>query len=337
MKLRNASVLSLVLCLALMMALALVLALNPRSTSAMDVHQAHQGVVSEESRQPAGPDLSHVSRPSLGYTVAITSTGAYTIYLPFVMRSYTPGEVGFGYGVQAYENGDTQANIGHIQTMGLDWVKLSMRWDTVEPTQGNYDWTLWDSVLADYGDAGIKVLLTISDAPDWARPADDDKNVEGLPEDPATYAAFVSQVAERYGGKVQAIEIWDEQNLYYAVGGVGRVDPATYVQLLHQAYPAIKAVDPNITVVSGGMTPTGAPPPMAMDDIEYLEAVYSHGAEEYLDTVGAHPSGFNVAPWIASDQEACDFVIQQGSTFVGPCNILHHSWYFLGTTPHWRR
>jgi hypothetical protein len=336
MKLRNASVLSLVLCLALMMTVALVLALNPRSTSAMHLHEAPQGGVADECRRAASPDLSSMPKASLEHTIAITFTPAYTVCLPCGMRNYTPGAIGFGYGVQAYENGDAQANIGHIQTMGLGWVKLSMRWDTVEPTQGNYDWTLWDSVLADYSDARIKVLLTISDAPDWARPVDDDKNVEGLPEDPATYAAFVARVLQRYAGQVEAIEIWDEQNLFYAVGGAGRVDPATYVQLLQQAYLAIKAVDPTITVVSGGLTPAGAPLPMAMDDIEYLEAMYSYGAEECLDAVGAHPSGFNVAPWIASDQEACDFVTQQGSTFRGPCNKLHHSWYFLGTMQGYR-
>jgi hypothetical protein len=49
--------------------------------------------------------------------------------------------------------------------------------------------------------------LSISDAPDWARPLGDDKSVEGLPEDPAKYAEFVARVSDRYRDKVQALEI----------------------------------------------------------------------------------------------------------------------------------
>lgn len=321
-------------CILLIGALVLPLALSVASSGAMDVRAVHQGSVPNYYRKTAGSDPSFAHGSSLENTVAMTLAPVYTVSLPCTMRSYTSSAIRFGYGVQAYEKGDTQANVGHIQTLGLGWVKLLMAWDKVEPTQGSYDWTLWDSVLAGYSDAGIKVLLTISDAPDWARPADDDKNVEGLPEDPATYAAFVSQVAQRYGGKVQAIEIWDEQNLFYAVGGA--VNPATYVQLLQQAYQAIKAIDSTIIVVSGGLTPTGAPLPKAMDDIQYLQAMYSHGAKQYFDAVGAHPQGYNVAPWVASDQEACDFIIGQQSTFHGPCMIPHHSWYFLGTMQGYR-
>lgn len=57
---------------------------------------------------------------------------------------------------------------------------------------------MWDSVIAAYNAHGIRVLLSISDAPGWARPLGDDKSVEGLPEDPAKYAEFVARVSDRY-------------------------------------------------------------------------------------------------------------------------------------------
>jgi hypothetical protein len=274
---------------------------------------------------------------SLKRTTEITASSVYTVFIPGVAKNYgAAGGVVFGYGVEANPQGDTTANIGHLQTMGLGWVKFAMRWREIEPVEGTYAWGSWDSTIDAYSAAGIKILLSISAAPDWARPTDDDKGVQGLPKDPADYAEFVRHVAERYHGKVHAIEIWSEQNLHYAVGGAGRVNPATYVQLLQQAFEAIKGTDPSILVISGGLTPSGAPLPKAMDDIEYLKEMYDNGAKEFFDAVGAHPSSYNVAPWVKDEQEACDFVTQQGSTFLGPCLTPHHSWFFLGTMEGYR-
>jgi hypothetical protein len=110
-----------------------------------------------------------------------------------------------------------------------------------------------------------------------------------------------------------------------------RIDPAAYMNLLKPAYNKIKAACPSMIVVSGALTPTGAPAPVAMDDYTYLEGMYKNGLKNYSDAIGAHPSGFNVAPWVRGGQAACDFINQQGSAFRGPCNTLHHSWSFYAT------
>jgi hypothetical protein len=206
----------------------------------------------------------------------------------------------FAYGIQADPKGDTAANIEHLVTLRFDWVKLEMSWKEIEPRRGEYDWAQWDEVIGAYADrvsdVDINILLTISEAPDWVRPADDDKTVAGFPADPAQYAGFVAQVAGRYKGQVQAIEIWQEQNVFYEVGGQGRVDPAAYTELLKQAYIAIKAVNPEMIVVSGGLVPTSAPPPFAMDDVDYLRQMYASGAQDYFDALGAHLPGFANPP-----------------------------------------
>jgi hypothetical protein len=251
----------------------------------------------------------------------------HTLYLPFV--SHYAGS--FGYGVQADPRGNTTANIGHIQAMGLGWAKFAMNWEDVETSPHIYSWELWDDLIASYHAQQIRILLSISRAPDWARPSDDDKSVEGLPADPATYAAFVAQVAERYRGQVQAIEIWSDQNLWYAVGGADRINPATYVQLLQAAYQAIKAVDANIKVISGGLTPAGDVGDIAIDDISYLQAMYQAGAKSYFDAVGAHPAGYN-CPAMADWQTVED----PTALFRGPFENRHHSWCFRGTMEGYR-
>jgi hypothetical protein len=238
------------------------------------------------------------------------------------------GNLPFGYGIQADPRGNTSNNISLIKGMGFNWVKFQMAWKDVEAAPGNYSWGFWDEVLGVYSANGVKVLLSIPKAPDWARPPDDDKSVEGPPQDPNTYANFVGQVAARYAGKVQAIEIWNEQNLYYEAGGHGRINPAAYTELLKLSYNAIKAVNPDMIVVTGAMTPTGAPPPVAMDDVEYLRQMYANGAKGFFDAVGAHPSGFANSP---------DALFQGGDFDPARGYDDHRSFFFRNTMEDYRR
>jgi hypothetical protein len=81
-------------------------------------------------------------------------------------------------------------------------------------------------------------------------------------------------------------------------------------------------------VVSGAMTPTGAPPPVAMDDVEYLRQMYANGAKGYFDAVGAHPSGF------ANDPEA---VYQGGDYDPARGYDDHRSFFFRATMEAYRQ
>jgi hypothetical protein len=210
-------------------------------------------------------------------------------------------------------------------------VKLDMHWKWVEPSPGDYFWDMWDIVIAAYNAHGIRVMLSISDAPDWARPLGDDKSVEGLPEDPAKYAEFVARVSDRYRDKVRALEIWNEQNLWYRVGGQGRIDVATYVQLLQLSYQAVKSVNSDMLVISGAMMPAVDVGDWAIDDIDYLSQMYANGAKGYFDALGANPQGYNcpaLADWRTFEDP--------NALFRGPFDNRHHSWCFLGTMEGYR-
>jgi len=243
-----------------------------------------------------------------------------------------PVNVPFGYGIQADPRGDIAANIGHIKALGFNWVKFQMAWKDVEPAAGGYEWGMWDNIINAYHNNGIQVLLSIPKAPDWARPFDDDKSVEGPPQDPGQYAQFVATVAGRYRGKAQAIEIWNEQNLWYEAGGVGRINAANYVQLLQLAYRAIKEVNPEMIVVSGALTPAGSVGEVAVDDIDYLNQMYANGAKGFFDALGAHPSGYNCP----ANGEWRTVQDPTATSFRGPFDNRHHSWCFRGTMEGYR-
>lgn len=255
----------------------------------------------------------------------------HTLYLPVVFSSNT---VPFGYGVQPDPRGNTTANIGHLKTLGMGWVKFQMAWKYVEILPGDYHWDIWDEVIGAYSAEGSQVMLNVTKAPDWARPPADDKSVEGLPADPTAYADFVTRVASRYQGKVQAIEVWAEQNLWVMAGGQGRISVTNYVELLRVAHQAIKAVDPNIIVISGGLAPAANVGALARDDIDYLAEMYARGAQSYFDAVGAHPTGYlcpALADWQTVTPEEATADPDHG-TFTN----RHHSWCFLGTMEGYR-
>jgi hypothetical protein len=238
----------------------------------------------------------------------------------------------FGYGIQAHMIGNGQAGtvMAKINDMGFGWVKQQVEWKAFEPSKGAYEWGALDEIAAAAKSAGVKVMWSVVKAPDWARaglPLTDN----GPPSNPQDFADYLGAMASRYcGSSVKAIEVWNEQNLYYEWGDL-KIDPAAYINLLKPAYNRIKQACPGMIVVSGALTPTGAPPPKAMDDYTYLEGMYQNGLKNYCDAVGAHPSGYNVAPSIKGGQDACNFITQQGSSFRGPCNTLHHSWSFYST------
>jgi spore germination protein YaaH len=270
------------------------------------------------------PTLTATPRPVQAAS-ALQKTGPVPPAVPSL-------NVPFGYGIQADPRGDTAANIGHINALGFNWVKFQMAWKDVESAPGDFSWSMWDQIINAYQTSGIKILLSIPKAPDWARPPGDDKSVEGPPHDPNLYAEFVARVADRYRGKVQAIEIWNEQNLWYEAGGRGRISAANYVQLLQASYRAIKAVNPEMMVVSGALTPAGNVGDAAVDDLDYLNQMYANGARGFFDALGAHPSGYN-CPAQGDWQTVAD---STAVNFRGPFENRHHSWCFRGTMEGYR-
>jgi hypothetical protein len=220
--------------------------------------------------------------------------------------------------------------IQHLNELGVTWVKFQMSWKDTEPQQGTRNWGEWDKIVLAYHNAGFKILMSVPKAPDWARPTNTDFSQEGPPSDPEYYGSFVGEMAQRYKGGVQAIEIWNEQNLAREGGGAP-MPPEDYIALLSNAYQYIKAADSGILVISGAPTPAGDVPGAAIDDINYLSAMYAAGLKQWSDGIGVHPSGYN-CPADGDWQTITD----DGAVFRGPFDNRHHSWCFRGTMEGYR-
>jgi hypothetical protein len=232
----------------------------------------------------------------------------------------------FDYGIQ-FDPGNVGESVGGTADLGMRWAKWQVPWKDFEgggPGQRNWP----DDVVNAFNGAGISLLASIVKAPQWARPANTDMAVEGPPADPNAYASFVGEFAGRYCGRVQAIEVWNEQNLHYEWGNEP-LSAARYMQLLKAAYGAIKRACPSTIVVSGAPTPTGALPPAAIRDTTYLEQMYKNGLRSYSDAIGVHPSGFGNPP----DARFQDW---QAGNYSRPSHVSDPSFYFRNTMEQYR-
>ncbi len=243
----------------------------------------------------------------------------------------------FGYGIalNAVGGGDPAYWMGQVQSLGLGWVKQQLRWGDFESTPGEMDWTGFDAVVDEANRRGLKVMLSVVDAPDWSR-SHVDQNPEGAPPDNLELVAdFMGRLVDRYAGRIHAIEVWNEQNLDREWDTVEGVDAQRYVEMLRLSYQAIKSRDPNIIVVSGALSPTAGRQTdpddqdrvIWMDDFDYMERMLEAGVLSYCDCVGAHHNGINLPPDVEWDEGYDD----PDAQFRGPFDNPHHSWSFKST------
>ncbi len=251
----------------------------------------------------------------------------------------------WGYGVQAHmlDGGISQAILSTKQ-LGFNWIKQQVQWKIFEPRAGNINFEQLDWIRAEADQQqGVSILLSVLAAPDWAREPGFDASAVGPPRDNATFARFVGSLATRYcESSVRAIEVWNEQNLHYEWGNKP-INAAEYVQLLKEASAAIRAACPSMLVVSGALTPAGNNRRsdgfvLAVDDLEYLKQMIQLGMLNYVDAVGAHPSGYNVPPH-ATVQDYCSVIAGTGmANFDAGCNrnSPHRSFSFRSTMEEYR-
>jgi hypothetical protein len=246
----------------------------------------------------------------------------------------------FGYGIAIHGTGGGDVNfaMGQVKSLGLGWVKQQVEWARFEGNPGQMDWSGFDWVVDAANQEGVKVMLSVVDAPHWSRTYFDD-NVEGAPPDDLTRVAdFMGRLVDRYQGRIHAIEVWNEQNLDREWDTEEGVNAERYVEMLRLAYQAIKSRDPNIIVISGALSPAGGPftdpdnPAriIVMDDFVYFQQMIDAGFLNYCDCVGAHHNGINIPPDVDCDGTYQDDDAQFRG-YWDPPQPPHHSWCFKTT------
>jgi polysaccharide biosynthesis protein PslG len=183
-----------------------------------------------------------------------------------------------------------------VRDAGFTWVKVIFAWRDIEgAAKGAYDWTRTDMIVDMANSIGVKLLVRIDNQPQWAGGG---FPLNGPPDNLQDLADFITALASRYKGRIQAYQVWNEPNLAREWGGK-TPDPEGFARLLKTAYQAVKAADTNALVISGGLSPTGTWDDSNRPDDWYLKTLYivmNGSSGGYFDLLGLHAPGFKAPP-----------------------------------------
>jgi Cellulase (glycosyl hydrolase family 5) len=174
-------------------------------------------------------------------------------------------------------------------------VRVELPWSEFEPIGPNqFDpraLAVTDRLMNDATAAGIRVIAMVESSPCWASsapasllracvPAEESNKANTWPpSNPASYAAFVAYLAQRYGTRLAAIEVWnepDQANQHYFAGPEKE---RRYATILQAAYPAIKQANPKVPVLAGSLVGASG---------VFLRALYAAGIKGYYDGLAVH-------------------------------------------------
>jgi hypothetical protein len=154
----------------------------------------------------------------------------------------------------------TPENFAQLSDTGARWARHFVVFNGHDATDGGYD-----AIVEREQAMGIKTLFVVTGV--GGRRVDD----------PEVYARFVGNLAARYRGRVDAYEIWNEEDEgHFWPGGP---NAAEYVALLKASHRTIKAADPAATVVFG---------PTTGNNYAFLEQAYAAGAKGHFDAMAVH-------------------------------------------------
>jgi LysM repeat protein len=265
---------------------AAILAVNPTITNPNIVY------VGQVINLPAGGTTSTTQAVAEG-TAQVTPQATPAVSVPATTDTTLPAD-SFGYGVEVFIDGQPIPEVvQRIDELDVQWVKITVSWRDLEVTEGTIVYGNLDAAVSALDAIGVKILLTLTNAPAWARDSQDEN---GPPNDLADFNNFVTAIATHYKGVVDAYEIWNEPNLRRNWNCNRRMCDTDYVELLRGASQALTATDDDAIVISAGLAPTRFNDRVnAINDRVFMESLLSRGAT-LIDAVGAHPGGWANPP-----------------------------------------
>ena len=230
---------------------------------------------------------------------------------PIEHKAYRP------YGINTFleqevEKPKIEAMLKMISEAGFVWLRQEFPWEDLEfDGRGQFSnsrdlngdgqpdvpdtWLKYDRIVELAEAYGLRLMTRLSNPPAWSR-ADPKAGDNAPPDNLGDYVNYAVAVARRYRGRIRHYQIWNEPNIYPEWGNKP-IDPAGYADMLCRTYAALKAVDPEIVIISAAIAPT-----IALDgardlsDLVFLQALYDNGGGDCFDVLSAQGYGLRSGP-----------------------------------------
>ena len=261
-----------------------------------------------------GPSIS-VQAVRLAPAAAAAEAGVgegFPEYLPVIFQTFNAPSI---FGVEM-----TTINPGLVLTMVKDmgsyWMRnTALLWSEVEPVNnGGYQWSNVDNLEAELiatSQAGMQTVLVVRSTPSWAQLF---PGVLCGPMQQAyfdDFGDFLVATVNRYSVppyNVRHFEIWNEPDVdstkvppdqvYGCWGDKNKplYGGEYYGSMLKVVYPMMKAANPSITVLVGGLLldcdPRNPPPGKTCHPSYFLEGILTAGAKNSFDGISFHAYDF---------------------------------------------
>jgi hypothetical protein len=188
-------------------------------------------------------------------------------------------------------------HLPYLQEAGFDWFKYYANWDEVDGNRDRvYNWETVDWRLNEACKYGLNLLLRVGRKFDDWTPIRDSE-MDGWQAFFHDLTAHINRVRAGCSKPYAvALEIWNEPNLDFQ-WNYEQVNPAHYTEMVKRAYRGAKAADPQMPIVAGSLAPTGGMGGgRAMNDVEFLHAMYAAGLKGHFDAISIHNYGFGRPP-----------------------------------------
>ena len=157
------------------------------------------------------------------------------------------------------------------------WLRKTFYWSRIEKEKDNFNFSYYDNFVNNAKSQGKKVLAILAYATTWLN---DGKNNDYISEKNIKYFLnYIEVTVNRYKGKVDAWEIWNEPNWIFWKG-----TDKEFFELSRLAALKIKEIDPNAYIVGGNFQRLPH---------NFIINMKKAGAMENLDALSIHPYDIN--------------------------------------------
>jgi hypothetical protein len=165
-------------------------------------------------------------------------------------------------------------------------------WAQIEESKGRYNWVGLDRALQTAEAAGVDdILMILGPTPTWNAKTTSGVHyplpgAASVPRDLDAWDRFVRATVDRYAGKIDAYQIWNEASLKMFWRGSGE----TLADLTKRAYDIIKERDPEALVVGASIT-VRLPNAFERFFPSYLNALAERDWPLDVITIHSYPTG----------------------------------------------
>jgi len=179
----------------------------------------------------------------------VESTDTFGVFVP---NNGQPNKnpMWFGVGDPTGWQGPTenQCHWEWMKVLGADINRMELFPDRFEPKQGLVAEESWGKLFQGHADAGVKVMLMYSGTPEWTQSKPIWRGPVDLFPQYEEHARSLGRVINKYPN-VYSLEYWNEPDLEFFHGTLD-----DYVVMFRHFAKAIKEADPDLLLLSGGVT-----------------------------------------------------------------------------------